>query len=526
MDCDFIVVGSGFGGSVAALRLAEKGYRVTVIEQGRRIGAREIEAAWADPRRLLWLPRLGFHGYFAVHIFRHLGAVGGVGVGGGSLVYAAVLLEPRPDVFRDPAWPALGSGWAEELSPHYATARRMLGETMNPKLGEMDEYLRLTSRSMEAESTFGPVPLGLYFGNSETDQPDPYYGGQGPPRRGCRFCGGCITGCPYDAKNSLDKNYLHLAEKLGVEILPRRKATRIIPLETGGYAVEVSDPFNAASGRATLKAASVVLSAGVVGTVELLLRCRDEHRTLPGLSPALGKAVRTNSEAIVGILSGDPAKDLTDGPTVSSHFFPDAQTHITQNRFPAEDRLSKWQMGPMVDDSLPWRRSLKTLARFLTHPAHSTVAWRTQNYGRRVSVLTVMQHSDSQVGFRYSRGIFPPFRRRLRSEVVPEHRAPTYLPVANRAARIFAEHAGGTPLNVLLESVLNRSVTAHLLGGCAIGASPETGVIDAHHQVFGYPGLHVVDGSALPVNIGVNPSLTITALAERWSSGVPPKNRP
>ncbi|MBI2060836.1 MAG: GMC family oxidoreductase [Nitrospirae bacterium] len=524
MDYDFAIVGSGFGGSVAALRLAEKGYSVAVIEQGRNVGPAEIEAGRTHPRKLLWSPRFGLDGYFSVNLFRHVGIVGGVGVGGGSLVYAAVLLEPKPDFFRDPAWNGLGIDWQKDLSPHYATAKRMLGRTTNPRLGEMDDYLRRTARSMGAEASFGPVPLGIHFGEGIEERPDPYFGGEGPPRRPCRFCGGCISGCPYNSKNSLDKNYLHLAQAQGAVIIPERKVMSISPREGGGYSLALAGLSRHHSTESPVVARQVVLAAGVLGTLELLLRSRDEHRALPNLSAQLGTVVRTNSEAIVGILSNDPDKDLTEGVTVSSHFFPDDHTHITQNRFPPEDKMSRWQMGPMVDDPVPWRRSLRTLAQFVIHPKRSTIAWRATHYGRRVSVLTVMQHMDNQIAFRLGRSWIPPFRKGLRSQGVEGKRAPSYLPVANRAARSFAEHAGGTPLNVILENVANLSVTAHILGGCHMGKSVADGVIDASHQVFGYPGLYVVDGSAVSANVGVNPSLTITAMAERWAGLIPPKS--
>lgn len=520
MDYDFIIVGSGFGGSVSALRLAEKGYRVAVLEQGRRVTPDDMLAASHDIRRLFWWPALRLYGFFAQTIYRHVGIVSGVGVGGGSLVYAAVLLEPRREFFADPAWAGLGVDWRAELAPRYTTAARMLGCTVETHYGQMDRYLQQAAAAMGAAETFGPPPLGIYFGTPRETRPDPFFDGCGPARTGCRLCGDCLTGCPYGSKNSLDQNYLYLAERLGVQILPERRVTCIRPLAAGGYEVDMVDPRGRRR-HLPLRAGAVVLSAGVLGTLTLLLRCRDELKTLPGLSAQLGRAVRTNSEAIVAALVRDPAADLTGGTTISSHFYPDEYTHITQNRLPQGHTFMRWYMGPAVDEPQPLRRALKTLAAFARHPLASTIAWRASNWHRRATLLTVMQHLDNQLGFRYGRGALSPFRNRLSSAPPPGRRAPTYLATANVAMRAYAQAAGATPQNVLFESIGNLSITAHILGGCRMGTSAETGVIDTDHQVFGYPGLYVVDGSAVSANVGVNPSLTITALAERCMARIP-----
>lgn len=523
---DVIVIGSGFGGSVAALRLSEKGYRVAVLEQGRRIDKQDMQRAAKSLRRLFWMPGLGWQGFFTQRFFRHVNVVGGVGVGGGSLVYAAVLLEPEPAFFADPAWSDLGIDWQAELEPHYATAARLLGRTPAPAFTQMDEYLRQTARAMGAEDTFGPAPLGIYFGSPGVTVLDPYFAGQGPTRTGCVQCGACLSGCAYNAKNTLDQNYLYLAEARGAEVLPRHKATRIRPLPGGGYQVEAINPLNPERKYRPLKARRVVLAAGVLGTLELLFRCRDEHRSLPELSPRLGENVRTNSEAVVGVLSSRRDEDLSQGPTISSHFYAGEHTHITQNRFPRGFSFMKWYNGPLVDDERPLRRALKGLWAFLRHPLQATASWRARNWYKRISALTVMQHLDNRLTFRWGRGPFTLFRKGLQSRPVAGQRAPTYLPVANQAARLFAQASGGLPGNSLLESLLDMSVTAHILGGCAIGKDRESGVIDVNQEVFGYPGLYVVDGSALPANIGVNPALTITALAERAMSRIPDKYTP
>lgn len=512
---DAVVIGSGFGGSVAALRLAEKGYSVAVLEQGRRITPEDMEAAATSPRKLLWAPHLGMRGYFARNVYHHITILGGVGVGGGSLVYAAVLLRPRTKFAESPLWGRMGIDWEKDLEPHYATAERMLGVKPNPWFGEQDEYLKAAAEAMNAGETFGPVPQGIYFGEPDVRRDDPYFGGKGPARTGCRFCGECMTGCRFDSKNTLDKNYLYLAEKLGAEILPEHRATAIRPDAEGGYVVDTANGVS-------LSAKKVFLSAGVLGTLELLFRCRDELKTLPGISRQLGKVVRTNSEAIPGILSNDPETDLTEGTGISTHFYANADTHITQNRFARGWEFMKWYMGPLVDDPVPWRRSLRTLGQMMLHPVESTRPLRAKNFHKRFTGLTVMQDLDNEIAFRYGRSPFSLGIKRLQSVPVAGREAPSYIPEANAATRAFAEAAGGQPVDNLMTSLLNTSITAHILGGACMGDSPENGVVNSEGELFGYPGIHVTDASIIPANVGVNPSLTITALAEYCMSRVEP----
>lgn len=510
-DFDVLIVGSGFGGSVSALRLAERGLRVTVLEQGRRVTEADLERAGRDARALAWAPALGRYGFLAQEVYRHLGVVRGIGVGGGSLVYAAVLLEPGERFYHDPAWSGLSPDWAAELAPHYATARRMLGVTVNPHQGIQDEWLRRTAERMGAAHTFGPVPQGIYFG-------DPLLDGRGPARRGCNLCGRCITGCSQGAKNSLDRNYLYLAERLGARVFAESRVTHVRP-EGEGYRVYRRHPGGKRPAD-SLTARRVILSAGVIGTLEILFASRDRHKTLPRISRALGEHVRTNSEAIVSILARDRATDVSRGTTISTHFHADAKTHITQNRFPASYDFMRFYMGPLVDGGQPWRRALGVLGRFLRYPLRATLAWRARGWHRRVSVLTVMQQADNQLRFVHGRSLLRGGRWSLRSQEAVGERAPSYIPQANAAARIFAEVSDGDAQNVLPESLGNLSVTAHLLGGAVMAGDAGRGVIDSGHEVFGYPGLYVVDGSAIPVNVGVNPSLTITALAERFAANL------
>ncbi|MBN2548058.1 MAG: GMC family oxidoreductase [Anaerolineales bacterium] len=513
MDYDAIVIGSGFGGSVAALRLSEKGYRVAVLEQGRRFDDPAIEKANTSMRDLFWMPGLGMRGLFYQRFFRHVNIVGGVGVGGGSLVYAAVLLEPKQAFYQDPAWSGLGIDWEAELRPHYQTAAQMLGRVTCPTRHLQDEWLQQAAEDMGVGASYGPISLGIFFGPEE-ETPDPYFGGEGPSRKGCIQCGACLAGCPHNAKNTLDKNYLYLAEKLGAHILPLRKATLVRPMD-GGYQVEMANPLDRKQVFAPLQARYVVFAAGVLGTLELLFRCR-QAGTLPNLSPFLGQRVRTNSEAITAVLARDELLDLTRGPAISSDFHANEFTHITQNRLPPSYWFMKLYASPLVDSENPLLRALKTFGMYLLHPLESTASLRIRrDWYKRISLISTMQNLDNQMAFGWGRGFFSGFRPGLQSQVHSGRRAPVYIPEANRAARTFARVSDGIPHNSSIESVLNMSVTAHILGGCPIGADSEQGVIDANHQVFGYPGMYVVDGSAIPANVGVNPSLTITALAER-----------
>lgn len=517
-DADVVVIGSGFGGAATALRLTEAGHRVLVLEKGRRLDDEALLRARRDPRAYLWQPGVGLRGFFWQRVFRHVAIIGASGVGGGSTVWAGVLLEPRDGFYADPAWSHLGPDWRTELAPHLARAAGMLGRVVTRHRGPMDDHLAAAAESVGAGATYGPVPVAIHFGREGVTESDPFFGGEGPDRTGCRLCGECLLGCPYGAKNQVTRNYLPLAERYGAEVRAEHEVTGIVPLPGGGYELTVAHPWRRTP-IAPIRARRVVLAAGVLGTLDLLFRCRDELGTLPHVSPMLGRRVRTNSEALTAILQ-PPGEDLSRGPTISSDFYPDPDTHVTQNRFVGGWHM-RLQVGPIVDGDRKVGRALRTLGRLAAAPVSQLRSMAARDFERRLTVLTVMQHLDNELAFEHRRSPVRPWRRVLRSRAVPGRQAPSYLPVANKVTRAFAESSGGVPLNLLGETVGGLSVTAHILGGAVMGASAADGVVDTSHEVFGHPGLYVADASTIPANLGVNPSLTITALAERFATLFP-----
>ncbi|PCI48513.1 MAG: glucose-methanol-choline oxidoreductase [Thalassobium sp.] len=521
-DFDVVIIGSGFGGSVSALRLAEKGWRVAVLEQGRRLTTEDFKRAGKSANALSWMPALGMKGFFAQEVYQHVAILRGIAVGGGSIVYGAVSLEPKDAFYQDPAWNQLNSNWREELAPHFAAARKMLGITDNPYRGIQDEWLQLAAEKVGAGDSFGSVPQSIYFGDPAEKEQDPFFDGNGPMRKGCTQCGRCYTGCEFGAKNSLDKNYLYFAEQKGVQVFSEHQVTHISTLADGGYQINLQHSFTHDALK-PLRAAKVIVAAGALGTQELLFASRDRYKTLPNVSAALGRRVRTNSEALVGILAKDSSVDVTHGASISTHYYPDDKTHVTQNRLPPSYGPMKFYMMPMIDGTKPLPRALKTLLAFVLKPAHGIGAYFSKNWYKRTTYLTVMQQADNEMAFSYGRTLLRGFRYGLKSKLSKGGRTPSYLPQANQAARAFAAVSNGIPQNMVVESVGNMSVTAHVLGGAVMADSPEGGVINTQHEVFGHPGLYVMDGSAIPANVGVNPSLTITAMAERFVSLFPAK---
>lgn len=521
-DTDVAIVGSGFGGSVAALRLIEKGYRVTVLEKGKRWRPEDFATTnWNIPKSF-WFPWVGCYGFWSLHLLREVLIMHGVGVGGGSLLYANTHFEPPDSVWDDPQWRGL-EDWRAVMPVHYATARRMLGSTPNPRFGPADEALRAAAARRGREHTFRPTDVGVFFGEPEVTVPDPYFGGEGPARTGCTFCGSCMVGCRPGAKNTLDKNYLHLAEKGGARIVPETKVDLIEPLEGGGYRLSWRHSTSRVfPDKGALTARKVVLSAGVLGTVSLLMQCR-EKGTLSGLSDQLGNVVRTNSEALLGITSRS-RRDLWEGVAITSKMEMDDVTHMEPCRFPpGSDALLV--LGTILTDGGPGMpRQLRWLGNALRHPLQFLRVTVPLGKARRSTVLLVMQTVDNHTRLVRRRQLLWPFKRALTSQPDRDQPGiPSYIPIANEVAREFAAELDAVPQSTLNDVLLNTSTTAHILGGCAIAASREHGVIDASGEVFGHPGLYVMDGSVIGANLGVNPSLTITALSEYLASKIPAK---
>jgi cholesterol oxidase len=460
-------------------------------------------------------------------LFKNVLILGGSGVGGGSLVYANTLLEPGDSFYEAPNWRALAD-WKKELAPHYATARRMLGVTRNPYLTEADEKLREIAVEMGREKTFTSVDVGIFFGKpgeEGKEYPDPFFGGEGPPRRACKLCGACMVGCQHNAKNTLDKNYLYFAEKNGAEIRPETSVTDIRPLGGGdgadGYEVytERSTAWFAKD-RRMLTTKAVVLSAGVLGTLNLLLRCRDITKSLPRVSRRLGLDVRTNSEALIGVTTREKDKDLSRGIAITSGFYADDVTHIEPVRYPKGSSFMKVLAAPMADAGNRLTRPLKMVLASIAHPIDTLRLFFNTRWAESTVILLVMQTLDNKMRFRLGRNLFTFFRKRLTTEVDPSQRVPSFIPIGHVVARALARKLNGIPQSAVNEVMLQIPTTAHVLGGCGIGADPESGVIDPEHRVFGYSNLYVCDGSVIPANLGVNPSLTITAMTERCMSKI------
>lgn len=524
-DYDWIVVGSGFGGSVSALRLAEKGYSVAVLECGRRFGDDDFPSSTWDSRNYFWAPRVGMKGIFRLSVFKDIAVVSGCGVGGGSLGYANTLYVPPSPFFEDPQWADL-EDWETTLAPHYEAAQRMLGVTVHEDDDPADQLLRELGEELGVADTYRKTPVGVYLDNPGETVADPYFEGAGPERTGCTRCGRCMVGCPHGAKNTLVKNYLWLAERSGVEVQAERTVTDVRPLGAAdgsdGYAVS-SERSGLLPGRRkrTLTARGVVVAAGPLGTNKLLQRCR-LGGSLPRVSERLGELVRTNSESILAVtVPEDYPEDLTERVAITSSIYPDPHTHIeTVTYGEAGDSMSTLYTL-LVGDGSRVTRPLKLLGQIARHPLRFAKALWPRGWSRRTIIVLVMQTLDNAIALR------PKLKRngdvRLQTEQDPERPNPTFIPVANEAAEWLAKRTGGIAQSSVMEATLNVPTTAHILGGAAIGHGPEDGVVDARQRVFGYENLLVCDGAAIPANVGVNPSLTITALAEHAMSAVPPK---
>ncbi len=522
MDFDWLVIGSGFGGSVSALRLAQKGYRVGVLECGRRFSDDELPKSTWDVRRYWWLPRLGMKGIFRLTIFKDVAIASGSGVGGGSLGYANTLYRAPARFYRDPQWAQLHD-WQTALAPHYETAEQMLGVATYDEDDPADDLLREYAEEIGVGGTYAKTRVGVFLGEPGVTVKDPFFGGEGPDRTGCLRCGRCMVGCPHGAKNTLVKNYLWFAEKAGVEVMPERTVVDIRPLGhpdgSDGYAVttERSGAW-LRKGRTTYTAKGVVVAAGALGTNRLLQACR-LNGSLPKLSPRLGELVRTNSEAILAVTLPHDAPAVTRRVAITGSIYPDPQTHIETVVYgDAGDGVSGL-FTLLTGAGTPITRPLKLAGAAARHPVHLTRTLNPRGWSKRTIIVLVMQSLDNAIALRARPGRNG--RVRLSTEQDPERPNPTFIPAANAFAEWLAKRTGGLAQSSIMEAVGNIPSTAHILGGAVIGADPSKGVVDARNRVFNYVNLLVTDGAAIPANVGVNPSLTITALAEHAMSHVP-----
>jgi cholesterol oxidase len=522
---DYVIVGSGFGGSVSALRLTEKGYKVLVLEKGRRLGAADFPKTNWNLRRWMWLPALGFRGLFKMSFLRHVTALSGVGVGGGSLVYANTLPIPRDDFFAAPSWAGLAGDWKTELAPHYATARRMLGAATNPYTTRADEVIRTIGKRLGREAHVHQTEVAVYFGQPGKTVPDPYFGGEGPERTGCVQCGGCMTGCRHGAKNTLDKNYLYLAEARGATVRPDSEVVALRPAADGGYEVEVREGARRL-GRATrrYRAGKVILAGGVLGTVDLLLRMRAPGGGLPALSPRLGQFVRTNSEVLMAVVSRRRDVDLSRGIAIGSILHTDAHSHLEPVRYGRGSGFFRTMMLPHAPGETVVERLAHALGFALRHPLRTLRTFLVPDLARYSMILLYMRTLEGHLTMSLGRGIRTGFRRGITTSIGDGPRPSASIPEATELGRMVEQELDGTAVSMMTETLFGIPTTAHILGGCVMAADPSGGVIDHRHEVFGYPGLYVIDGSAVSANPGVNPPLTITALAERAMSFVPARS--
>jgi cholesterol oxidase len=516
-DYDVLVIGSGFGGSVTALRLTEKGYHVGVLEAGKRFTDETLPKTSWDLRNFLWAPKLGLTGIQRIMMLRDVMVLAGAGVGGGSLVYANTLYEPMQPFYDDAQWREI-TDWKDELAPFYDQAKRMLGVVTNPLVTAADVAMKAVAEDMGVGETYHPTPVGVFFGEPGKTVPDPYFGGAGPDRTGCIQCGNCMIGCRFGAKNRLDKTYLYLAESGGCDVHPLTTATAIRPLSEGGYAVDTRPTSGRRQASRTFTADHVVLAAGTMGTQRLLHAMRDEG-LLPRISKRLGAMTRTNSEAILGARSPNKNADYSRGIAITSSFHPDDHTHVEPVRYGKGSNAMGMLSTLMTDGGGRVPRPLKFLAAVLRHPYLFLRSLSVRRWSEQTIIVLVMQSLDNSLTVFRKRGLFG---KKLTSRQGHGEPNPTWIPAGNEVTRRLAEKVDGFP-GGSWGDVFNVPMTAHIIGGAAIGDSAETGVIDPYHRTYGYDGLHVVDGAAISANLGVNPSLTITAQAERAMSFWPNK---
>jgi len=517
-DFDVVVIGSGFGGSVAALRLTEKNYKVAILEAGKRFSDKDFPKTSWRLRKFLFMPRLGLNGIQRIHVLPDVLVLAGAGVGGGSLVYANTLYKPPASYFEDKQWRDI-TNWDQELSPWYDQASRMLGVAQNPYFSASDKAMKQVADQMGVGHTFKLAPLGVYFGDGVgVKSKDPFFGGVGPDRSGCLQCGACMTGCRHNAKNTLPKNYLGLAESAGAKVFPEHTVTKVEQLADGSWVVTARKSSAWFGKKRKFTAANVVIAAGTYNTQKLLHKMKITG-VLPKISDYLGKLSRTNSEALTGSIMPKGGTDFSKGSAITSSFFPDDHTHVEPVRYGKGSNFMGLLQTVMTDGEKIRDRRKQWLRQVITKPSLLLKILDVRQWSERTVVALIMQNVDSAISVSSKRGLFG-FRLTSKNDSLTPNA--TYIPAANEVARRIAENNGGIA-GGHIGDLVNAPFTAHFVGGCVIGESIQTGVIDPYHRVYNYPTLHIVDGASVTANLGVNPSLTITAQAERAFSMWPNK---
>lgn len=524
---DYVIIGSGFGGSVSAMRLTEKGYSVLVLEKGKRYEDKDFAKTNWQYWKYLWMPFIRAHGILQISLLKGVMVLHGAGVGGGSLGYANVLEVPTDETFATPAWNQ-NIKWGEVLKPHYETAKKMLGAARNPKLWKADLILKQMAEENNMGHTFRATDVGSYFGEAGVTVLDPYFGGAGPDRAGCSHCGGCMVGCRHNAKNTLPKNYLYFAEKNGARVVAEAEVTDLRPVtfdqnksqveghkSDARYEIEYQSSTKLFKQTNTVYAKNVIFSAGVMGTMKLLLNLRDVKKSLPKLSAKLGTMVRTNSEGLLGSVARKSDINYSQGVAISSIYNHDEMTRIEPVRYPDGSSLMRFLAAPLIDTnvSVPVR-VLKFLWWMFTHPIDFAKAMFLPKWAHNVTILLVMQHADNRMRFKIGRSLFTLFRKGLVADEEPGYEINAQVKGSHEVTREFSKRVNGVALGSIGENLLGLPTTAHILGGAPMGQNAEDSVIDENFQIHHYEGLYIIDGSVMPANPGVNPSLTITALAE------------
>ena len=532
---DYVIIGSGFGGSVSAMRLTEKGYSVLVLEKGKRFNDTDFAKSNWQYWKYVWMPAIRAHGILQISILKGVMVLHGAGVGGGSLGYANVLEIPADETFATPAWNQ-NVNWGKVLKPHYETAKKMLGVSRNPKLWKADLLLKEMAEERGMGHTFRATDVGVYFGEAGVTVPDPFFGGEGPERAGCQHCGGCMVGCHHNAKNTLPKNYLYFAEKNGAEVISEMEVIdvrsfdnaqgRPSTFDNARYEVTYQTSTSPFKRKHRINANNVIFSAGVMGTMKLLLNLRDVKGSLPKLSRRLGHMVRTNSEALLGSVARKSDINYSEGVSISSIYNHNEIMRIEPVRYPDGSSLMRFLAAPLIDTDvgIPMRL-LKFIWWVLTHPIDFLKALVFPGWAHNVTILLVMQHADNRMRFQIGRSGFTLFRRAMVAEKEPGYEISAQVKGSHELTRDFAARTNGIALGSIGENLLNLPTTAHILGGTPMGKNGEEGVVDENFEVHHYPGLFIIDGSIMPANPGVNPALTISALAEYAMSKIRTKSR-